>query len=54
MNKGDRLKHQPSRVCVFVCVCVGDQVQTPQYPKGGTLDGSCGKPCDCGGVPCGE
>ena len=31
-----------------------DQVQTPQYPKGSLLDGSCTKPCDCGGIPCGE
>lgn len=31
-----------------------DQVQTPQYPKGSLLDGSCSKPCDCGLVPCGE
>jgi len=28
-----------------------DQDQTPQHPSG---DGSCTKPCDCGGVPCGE
>ena len=33
-----------------------DQVQTPQYPRGSLLDGSCpDAPCDCGvGIPCGE
>ena len=33
-----------------------DQVQTPQYPHGSLLDGSCpDAPCDCGvGVPSGE
>mmetsp|Transcript_37467 Transcript_37467/g.98270 ORF Transcript_37467/g.98270 Transcript_37467/m.98270 type:complete len:448 (-) Transcript_37467:258-1601(-) len=31
-----------------------DQVQTPQYPHGGLLDGSCTAPCDCDSVPCGE
>ena len=31
-----------------------DQSQTPQYPRGSLLDGSCLAPCDCGGVPCGE
>eukprot|EP00039_Didymoeca_costata_P025595 m.13903 g.13903 ORF g.13903 m.13903 type:complete len:431 (-) comp4952_c0_seq1:200-1492(-) len=32
-----------------------DQSQTPQYPTGSLLDGSCYQPCDCGNnTPCGE
>lgn len=31
-----------------------DQSQTPQFPKGNLLDGTCAAPCNCGKVPCGE